>query len=268
MKLHEISLIAAAGNTISVKACGKGSAIIFLHGFPLDHRMWLSQLIELSDRFYCLAIEVRGFGGSSLDGEYLLQDLADDVEQVRRLLSPDQPVHLVGLSMGGYVAFEYWRKYRQNLATLTLANTKPGADSEDAKQQRLQMAERVKREGVWPALQSMVSRLMAPEAVESSVGLRVAEMLQSASPSAVATAQTAMASRQDFCQQLPLIRTPCLVMAGGHDVITPADATEQWAANLPNHKLRIIPSAGHLSPMESPEQFTADLVEFLIGHTP
>jgi pimeloyl-ACP methyl ester carboxylesterase len=142
MKLHEISLIAAAGNTISVKACGKGSAIIFLHGFPLDHRMWLSQLIELSDRFYCLAIEVRGFGGSSLDGEYLLQDLADDVEQVRRLLSPDQPVHLVGLSMGGYVAFEYWRKYRQNLATLTLANTKPGADSEDAKQQRLQMAER------------------------------------------------------------------------------------------------------------------------------
>lgn len=263
MRIHEISLIAAAGNTISVKASGQGATVIFLHGFPLDHRMWLTQLNDMSDRFHCLAIELRGFGSSSLDGDYSIQDLAEDVEQVRKHLAPNQKLHLVGLSMGGYVALEYWRKYRQNLASLTLANTKPNADDEDAKQQRLQMADRVVREGSWPALQTMISRLIARDAVESSVGQQLTEMLQTASPSAVAAAQLAMANRQDFSQQLPLISSPCLVIAGSHDAITPAEATEQWAASLPNHRLRIIQSAGHLTPMESPEVFNATLVEFL-----
>ena len=158
--IHSISLITSVGETLSVKAAGSGPVVMLLHGFPLDGRMWTYQLEQLSIHCRCLVPELRGFGGSTASRPYQLSDLADDVEQARRHLAPDEQLHLVGLSMGGYVALEYWHKYSSRLRSLTLANTKPQADDQATKAARLIMAQTAREAGAWAAVQSMLPRLL------------------------------------------------------------------------------------------------------------
>lgn len=216
----------------------------------------------LGERHHCVAPELRGFGGSTLDGEYSLADLADDMELVRAHLSPDQPIHLVSLSMGGYVAFEYWRKYRHHLSSLTLANTKPNADDEVARAGRLAMAEQAISQGAWEAVAPMLPKLLAPQSIGSSAEQIAKSMLQSARPEAVAAAQKAMASRKDFSESLESITIPSLVIAGEFDGIVPSAATRQWASCIPNSQIHEIAGVGHLSPLEAPVEFSSVLTTF------
>ncbi|MEZ6075883.1 MAG: alpha/beta hydrolase [Pirellulaceae bacterium] len=123
--------------------------LILLHGFPLDHRLWLQQIDYLSKNYYIIAPDLRGFGQSTLTEEpYSMADLAEDVEQVRQHMTDDQPVALCGLSMGGYVAFEYWRHYSKSLTALILANTKPEEDTDQGRAARRAMSERAHQLGV------------------------------------------------------------------------------------------------------------------------
>jgi 3-oxoadipate enol-lactonase len=262
--IHSISLITPRGSTLSIKACGKGPSLFLIHGFPLDHRMWIHQMEPLSNHFQVIAPELRGFGGSTVDSDYTLADLADDIEQVRTHLSNNQPIRLVGLSMGGYVCFEYWRKYGHHLHALVLANTKPSADDDAAKQGRLAMADKALKEGTWPAVAPMIDRLLPSTAKGTAVDSQMREMMQSASPQAVAAAQRAMAQRTDFTAQLPSIKTRTLVITGELDPIAPPAATKTWAGQIPDAKTVVLPGVGHMTPLESPQQFNEELTAFLL----
>ena len=86
--MNRLSFLAARGNLISVTIAGEGLPLILLHGFPLDHRLWLPQLDYLSNHYRVIAPDLRGFGQSTLTEEpYSLGDLADDIEQVRKHLN-------------------------------------------------------------------------------------------------------------------------------------------------------------------------------------
>lgn len=262
--IHHLSIITARGQTLSIKASGSAGPPVFLiHGFPLDYRMWSEQIEALAQRFRVIVPELRGFGGSTVDADYALSDLADDIEQVRIHLASKDKIHLIGLSMGGYVAFEYWHRHGTNLRSLVLANTKPDRDSPAAAQNRLDMADHAIRQGTWPAVSPMMDRLIASSSKGTAVEEKMREMMMSASPLAIAAAQRAMANRRDFCSLLSGITTPTLVLTGQLDSIAPPEATQQWASKLPLGKFAEIPAAGHMTTLETPELFNAIVTQFL-----
>lgn len=264
--IHTVGLTGPRGNTISVYAAGHGPAVMLLHGFPLNHRMWLKQLVALSSRYKVLVPEFRGFGKSALlDAPYTLADLAQDVEFVRLSLANAAPMHLCGLSMGGYVAFEYWRSYSKHLSSLILSNTKPGLDPEAARSGRLAMAEAVHTHGTWATVEPMLPRLLSNNRPreEDTVVSQLTEMLQQPSPPAIAAAQVAMAGRRDFSSELASINLPTLVISSEDDVICPAEESRDWSSQIPGAEFSVIPQAGHLPPMENPAAFNAALESFV-----
>jgi pimeloyl-ACP methyl ester carboxylesterase len=267
--MNRISLLAPRGHSLAVTACGTGPTLFLLHGFPLDHRMWIHQLNELSGNFHVIAPDFRGFGSSTcgLDfPDYSLADLADDIEFIRRHLAGDQPISICGLSMGGYVALEYWRRHRGKLRGLVLANTKPDADTEAARQVRMEMARIAREQGTQSAVAAMLDKLLTPPSSAERASLRqhVGEIMFSIRPEAIVAAQTAMANRADFRDQLPSMNVPTLVITGEHDPLAPPAATQDWSQLIPNADYQVLAEAAHLTPLEVPEAFNERLASFLL----
>ncbi len=264
--VHSIHILGPRGNTLAIHAAGEGPALFLLHGFPLDHRMWSHQLHELRSRFHVIAVDFRGFGASTLDDQgYSMADLAKDVEFVRHHLAGDQTIYLAGLSMGGYVAFEYWRLFSERIRGLILCNTKPTADDEAAQKARQAMGQLAIQKGTWQAVEPMFPRMLSEHSRNSqpeTVQL-VQQMMRETSAEAVVAAQSAMAARQDFSKFLPAIKLPTLVVAGEHDPIAPPELTRQWASQIPSSTFAVIDKTSHLSPLESPSDFSRILLSFI-----
>ncbi len=159
--MHSLSLQGIAGHELSVMTAPSNGgsadpALVFVHGFPLDHRMWLRQLEQPFDGVNTVVPELRGFGRSTLlVDRYSLADLADDIEIVRQRVCGGKRIILCGLSMGGYIAFEYWRSHRQHLSGLILCNTNPSSDDAATKELRRQLAQRVVGQGSLSSLQGI-----------------------------------------------------------------------------------------------------------------
>ncbi len=260
--MHSLSISSRLGTSLSVFAKGQGQKIILLHGFPLDHRMWLPAAEILSINFHVIIPELRGFGQSTLpESQYSIADLADDVEQVRHHLASNEQVIVCGLSMGGYVALEYQARHGQHLQHLVLSNTKPNLDTLQARQGRLKMAQCATEQGSWAAASGMLENLVCatvqdnqPETVDL-----VKRMIREADGHSVAMAQRAMADRRDFEPLLSAIHIPTLVLAGDEDTICPCMATETWTQKLPNARFSCLAGVGHLAPLEAPIDFCSAL---------
>ncbi|MFN3189608.1 MAG: alpha/beta fold hydrolase [Aureliella sp.] len=262
--MHRISILGPKGHSFSVVTAGEGPVVFLLHGFPLDHRLWESQLSSLSSEYRIVCPEFRGFGATPIseDETYSLGDLADDVELLRRHLAANERITLVGLSMGGYVALEYWSRYAEHLSGLVLTNTKPNADDAAAKQGRLAMADEVLRTNRNDVVRGMLDKLL-PTDVARDTRVQAERMMLDTSPRAIAVAQRAMAGRRDFTEQLDEIDIPTLVLTGEMDQLAPVDSTRDWAAHIPGARFVSIGQCGHLSPLERPQEFNAALTQFL-----
>ncbi|GIW97784.1 MAG: alpha/beta hydrolase [Pirellulaceae bacterium] len=262
---HRISVFGRQGNEISVIVAGSGPPLMLVHGFPLDHRLWLPQIESLAADFQVLAPEMRGFGRTTLGPEtFSLADLADDCELVRQHFARDRRIVLCGLSMGGYVAFEYWSKYRDRLCGLGLASTKPDEDTSEARAARLEMETVVKEQGTAAVVEPMLSKLLSPHTManQPQVVELVRAMMHVVPPATIAAAQRAMAERRSFTAQLSEIDCPTLVWTGSDDPLAPPDRTRIWAARLPRASCEIIDRAGHLSPLETPSPINRLLHHF------
>ena len=268
MSERQIDLVMPGGHTIAVRVVGSGRPIMLVHGFPLDSSIWRKQFDPLVQRGYeVIAPDLRGFGNSSpIAGHVSLGDLADDLQQVHSLLAPGRPMLLVGLSMGGYVALEYWKRHAATLERLVLTNTKPGIDTPEARQGRLNMAEQVLQKGdAWDAVAPMLPRLLSQRTLDedSETTQWLKAMMSRVPPKTIAAAQRAMADRHDFSGELGMIQIPSLVIAGEHDPISPPAENQSWAAQLPQGKLEIIADAGHLPQVENSQAFNDALETFL-----
>lgn len=263
--IHKLSIATRGGNMMQVASAGSGPALLLVHGFPLDHSMWNDQLAGLSDRFHVLAPDMRGFGASTSFEAYSIADLADDLEYVRYHFANQKQLFVCGLSMGGYVALEYWRRHAKHLAGLILADTKPHTDEEEVVAARLAMASRVLEVGAWEATHGMLPRLLSTcrATGHDTVTADVARMLESAQPKAIAAGQIAMAERAAFDSQLIDINVPTQVICGSHDAICSPQLTRQWAKNIAGARLDIIKDAGHIPPMENPAAFNLAVSSFL-----
>jgi 3-oxoadipate enol-lactonase len=250
---------------LHVHDTGDGPPLLFLHAFPLDASMWDHQVAAFSARFRCLRPDVYGFGsspppppGMSLDDVAAAVVAALDERGVGA-------VRVVGLSMGGYLALAMLRGFADRVERLVLCDTKAGADGDQAREDRLRMAEQVRTAGSVEAIvEPMTARLLAPEsAIEYHVSDPVRGRIRRATPAGVAAAQEAMALRPDSSALLASIAVPTFVLVGSQDAVTPPADAERMAAAIPGARLTVIEGAGHLSNLERWDAFNAALAGFL-----
>lgn len=245
---------------------GKGIPMLLIHGYPLDHAMWQPQIDGLDGLAQLIAPDLRGFGQSDApEGVYTMDAYADDLCALLDALHIQRAV-LCGLSMGGYIALAFWRKYASRVRALILVDTRAGADTPEARLARLKTVEQVKQRGPAPAIGAMLPRLLAESTRRSRSDLVefVGAMMQRQRSTGVVGALLGMAERPDSTSTLPTITAQTLVVFGAEDVITPAKAEGPGLADaIPHSRLVVIPKAGHLSNLEQPEAFNASVREFL-----
>jgi 3-oxoadipate enol-lactonase len=245
---------------------GQGVPLVMVHGYPLDHTLWQSQLDGLSDIAQVIAPDLRGFGQSDApEGIYTMDAQADDLAALLDALKIERSV-VCGLSMGGYIALAFWRKYAARVHGLILVDTRAEADAPAARQARLNTAERVRQKGTVFVVEDMLPRLLAEVTRQSrpDVVKFAREMMLRQSSVGVVGALLGMAERPDLMPLLPTINVPTLCVFGAEDVITPAETEGRLLAEaIPNARLVVIPNAGHLSNLEQPEAFNAAAREFI-----
>lgn len=262
-----IELSTREGYDLSVLACGEGPCVILIHGFPLDATFWHRQMQPLADAG-CLAIapDLRGFGRSGINTDRLTPaDSAEDIERIRQHVAGEQPVVLVGVSMGGYIALESIARFPQTVAGLVLCNTKPGADSAEGRAGREAMAAKALAASSAEATAPMIPRLLCEQTrlQKPHVVSELTQWMERVPAKTIAAAQRGMAVRRDFTDRLPFIQVPTTVIAGEFDPIAPAEEGRTWASRIPNAAFEVIESAGHLPQIEQPEAFNAMLLSAL-----
>jgi 3-oxoadipate enol-lactonase len=254
-----------AGGEIAYEAAGEGPALLFLHAFPLGLAMWDEQTEALRARGRVVRFDDRGFGGSP-PGDALLtmERIADDAVALLDHLGLERAV-VVGCSMGGYAAFALVRRHPDRLRGLVLQDTKAGADTEEGRQNRAVLAEKVLREGAPAALEAFLPKLLGATTLKDrpAVVERVRRMVLATPPRGIANALHGLAARADSSPTLREIRVPALVVCGEEDTITPVSEAEDLAKGIAGSRLEVIPKAGHLANLENPEAFNAALARWL-----
>ena len=256
--------VPAGGVELAVDMRGEGLPVLFVHGFPFDRTMWRHQLATLS-RARCIALDLRGVGGSGVPeaDRYSLSRYADDLVAVLDALGVGEAV-LCGLSMGGYVIFELLRRHPARVKAMILADTKPQADSADAKRGRDELTRVAEQEGQDAVIERLLPRLLAP-VTQAEVAGQVREMARHWSVPGLVGALRVLRDRPDSTETLRGVRVPTLVLVGSDDEITPPDTARAMAQLIPGAECHVVPAAGHLSPLEQPAATNRLVDAFLQG---
>jgi pimeloyl-ACP methyl ester carboxylesterase len=244
---------------------GSGKPLVLLHAFPLNQTMWDDQVPDLASHCRVITFDWRGFGKSTLgDGISTMDTFADDLAGLLNGLSIDQAV-ICGLSMGGYAAFAFYRKYPGKVSALILADTKAQADTEDGKRSRYEMAELARQKGSSALVETMIPRLIGENTLRGNpqVVERLKKIIESAQPEGIAQALIAMAGRNDSTDLLSEITCRSLIIVGKEDKLTPPSDAEKMNQAIRGSSIEIIQNAGHLPNMEQKESFNQAISIFL-----
>lgn len=249
---------------------GAGVPVLLVHGFPLDHTMWAAQIDALAAVARVIAPDLRGFGRTPLargDAErgIVMDEYADDLAELLDVLAVDEPVVLVGFSMGGYIAWQFVRKYSKRLRALVACDTRAGADTDEARAGRLKMAEHVAEWGSARVAEIMLPKLFAPPTFQArpEVVEAARTLIERTSPDGIAAAQRGMAARPDMHDFLPSIQVPTLVLVGEHDAISPPAEMKAIADAISGAEYAEIPEAGHMTTTENPAAVNATVMRFV-----
>jgi 3-oxoadipate enol-lactonase len=253
------------GVNLAVEVRGEGPAVLLVHGYPLDRTLWQHQLGALTG-FRRIAPDLRGLGLSDApDLGYSMATYADDLAALLDVLHADQVV-ICGLSMGGYVALEFARRYRSRLRGLVLMDTRADVDTPDQRKAREAAMQVARERGAAAIAEQMLPNLFAPgtKGTDPQAWERVRTMIEAAPVKGIVGALGAMRDRADSLATLPeLAGLPTLVVVGEEDRVTPPAVARGIAEGIPGAMLSVIPGAGHLPPVEQPLATTRVLAEFL-----
>ena len=255
-----------ANASIGFDDIGSGPPIVFLHGFPLDSTMWAPQTSALADHFRCITIDTRGFGESTATPPFTIDRYADDVIAVLDLLDIETTT-VVGLSMGGYIAFALWRRAPHRVNALVLADTRAGVDTPDTRQRRHELIALAHSEGPAAVVERQLVGLLGKSTRERQPDVEesVRAIGQSATVDGIVGALEAMLGRQDSVPTLPTINVPTLIVVGDEDVITPPKEARAMHAAIQGSRLEVLAGAGHLSSLEQAAAFNALMREFVLS---
>ena len=249
---------------IAYEVRGSGPAVMFLHPFLTNHEFWFPAAVSLESSYRLILPDLRGHGASEVgDGPASMQKQANDVIKVLDATGNNQAI-FIGCSIGGYIMFELWRRFRNRVAAFALCDTKPQADSPEERANRLKIAADVLHEGTESYLKSMLPKLMGKTTVASRPDIveGAHAMGRQMSAEDVSQVQQGMAARPDSVDVLKTINVPTLVVVGAEDELSTVGNCELLHQRIPGSQLRIIPKAGHYAPWEQPEAVGAILRQF------
>lgn len=252
---------------LSVLERGSGRPLVFLHGYPLHRGMWSNQLVSLADAFRVVLVDLPGFGGSAeTEGPDSLEGFASAVAATLDH-AIGGPATIVGHSFGGYIALQLYRDRPDLFSTVVLLSTRATADGPEAREKRLATARRLDDPNERLDVEATVRGLLAPStfARGGPVVAAVREIVSSARNGAVTQALRAMAGRPDLTGVLGSIDVPALVVWGSDDQLIPVEQTRSLVPAISGARGFEVSGAGHLSPMESPSEFDAEVRRFLSG---
>src|ERR1700677_1330262 len=244
---------------------GDGPPVVLLHPFPAGHEFWLLVADSIFTCYRLILPDLRGHGDSGVgEGLATMEKHAADIARVMDDAEVGR-APLIGVSIGGYALFEFWRKHRGRVIALGLCNTKASADSAEARPARLHAANDVLERGTEPFFESMIPRLLGkstrelrPDLVDGAL-----RMMRQMSPEDVAQVQRGMAERPDSMDTLKTINAPTLLVTGDEDILTGVNEAELMRQHISGSQLRVIPKAGHYSAWEQPEEAGKLLRQFL-----
>lgn len=255
---------------IAYEVRGEGAPVVLLHPFPAHHEFWNPVAERLDTRYRVLLPDLRGHGDSGVgEGPATMEKHAADLARVCDEAGVGRAV-FVGVSIGGYILFEFWRRYRQRVRALVLSDTRPQADSEEGRANRLKAAEDVLQRGPEPFIDSMLPKLLGESTHRARPDLVQAakRMMMKMSPEDIAQVQRGMAVRPDSMETLKTINVPTLLLVGSEDTLTPLADAELMRQNIAGSQLRVIPRGGHYAAFEQSDATLPLLRQFLDGLPP
>ena len=250
---------------LAYEVIGNGPPLILLHPFPAHHELWLPAAQALSSRYRLILPDLRGHGDSSSgDGPATMAKHANDIVRVCEEEEIGR-AGFVGVSIGGYSMFEFWRRHRERVAVLALCNTRPQAETAESRAARLKTAADVLERGTSAFIESMIPKLFGKTTIVNRPDLIDAakRMMRKMSPESVSLVQKGMADRVDSRPTLQTINVPTLIIGADEDVATPVADAEVMRQNIPRAELKVIARAGHYAIFEQPEAAGAALRQFL-----
>ena len=253
------------GTMLYYREAGEGDLAVFIHGFPLDHSVWLDQLAGLAHVRHCVAPDLRGYGRSDpiVEPSLSMEVIADDIAALVEALGAES-ADIVGLSMGGYAALALYELRPAMVRSLTLVDTRATPDSAEARAARDTLADQLIEQGRAPFAGQMIPTLLGRSAGRT-VRSRVRSMIEGARYETMVASLEGMKERPDRTVLLPQIAVPTLVVVGEDDALTPPAQARNMANAIPGARTAVIPGAGHLSPMERPDEVNSALIELLEG---
>lgn len=252
--------------------------LLLVHGFPLDGTMWRGQVpalravqsghdahAPLAGQMRVLIPDLRGHGNSAAPrGAHSLDVFADDLKELLDSLSIPQVI-FAGLSMGGYIAFAFYRRYPERIRALLLADTRAQADTTETRATRERLALVVEKKGAAAFAAEVLPRYTSGFTTREHLEVveQVREMMLNTAPHSIAATEYALAARPDSTPTLAMITCPTLITVGEHDAITPPFEAQYMAERIAHARLEVIPRVGHMAPLEDPAAFNRVLLSFL-----
>ncbi|WP_212908565.1 alpha/beta fold hydrolase [Streptomyces sp. TS71-3] len=243
-----------------------GLPVVLVHGHPFNRTLWAptaGALVAAGHRV--IAPDLRGYGDSSVTpGTVFLSDFADDIAALLDHLGVVRAV-VGGVSMGGQIIMEFQRRHPERVRALVLSDTSAPAETEEGKELRNRLADRLLAEGMDGYAGEVIGKMLAPYNVTAlpDAAAHVLGMMRATDPRGAAAALRGRAERPDYRPTLAAVRTPVLIVVGADDVYTPVATAEEIHRLVPGATLTVIDRAGHLPGVEQPERFNAALLEFL-----
>jgi pimeloyl-ACP methyl ester carboxylesterase len=248
-------LISSNDTELFYEVLGDGPAVVLLHAFPMNHNLWRPVAERLATRYRVVLPDLRGLGQSGVgEGPATMAKQAHDLLRICDAAGVRKAV-FGGVSIGGYVLFEFWRRWRERVSALILADTRPQADTESARTSRLQAAEQVEKQGAASYIEAFLPKLIAPTTQSNRPDLvdELKRMAAASSAAGIAAVQRGMAERPDSVPTLRTIAVPTLLLFGDQDTATPFAEGELMKREIADSRLYSLPYAGHLAIFEQAE---------------
>ena len=253
------------GLLVHLEGQENAKAIIFVHGFPYDSNMWRSQIDEFSKKYFCVSFDIRGLGESAVeDGQFTMEKFVDDLELIIIELKLNKPV-ICGLSMGGYISLRAMERMQNKFSGLILCDTKSEADDNQGKLKRSAAIQQINSGKYDEFIETFVRNCFGDKFVQeySQEYQKVVERSKKNSPLGVKGCLLAMAGRTDTTESLVNISIPTLVICGSDDKLSPPAVMKKLSEKILNGKFVLIEEAGHMTPIEKPDEVNSAIRNFL-----
>jgi 3-oxoadipate enol-lactonase len=252
--------------TLAYEEHGAGKPVVLLHAFPLDRTMWRPQIDALRAANYRVILpDLKGFGENHAASDFnSMEEMAREVASFLDMIEIERAV-IGGLSMGGYVTLNLFRLFPEKFSALLLFDTTSAADTDEKRQSRFEMIEKIERRGAAALIENMLPNLVSDHTKTEKPDLyqQINSMIEQVNPKAAIAALQAMAERSDHTALLKQITVPTLLIFGAEDKITDLETAEMMRSKISGAKLCVIPKAGHYSNLEAPDDFNRCLIQFL-----